>query len=68
MDILEIAANSGMQVILDGRIGREEYRSVYGSVQALQRFADALLASVLHDTKGIDRGTEIRPPPGGWSI
>jgi hypothetical protein len=65
MDILEIAANSGMQVILDGRIGREEYRSVYGSVQALQRFADALLASVLHGTRGIHRGTEISPPLGG---
>lgn len=43
MDILEIARHSGMQVILNGRIGREEYQSVYGSVQALQRFADALL-------------------------
>jgi hypothetical protein len=50
-----------MQVTLDGRIGREEYRSVYGSVQALQLFADALLASVLHDAKGISRGTETSP-------
>ena len=46
MDILKIAAESGMQVILDGRIGREEYRSVVGSVQALYRFADALRTSV----------------------
>ncbi|RKE39190.1 hypothetical protein B0G76_5586 [Paraburkholderia sp. BL23I1N1] len=43
VDILEIARHSGMQVILNGRIGVEEYQSVYGSVQALQRFADALL-------------------------
>jgi hypothetical protein len=43
VDILEIARHSGMQVILNGRIGLEEYQSVYGSVQALQRFADALL-------------------------
>lgn len=46
MDILEIARNSGMQVILNGRIGREEYQSVYGSIQALQQFADAVGASV----------------------
>jgi hypothetical protein len=65
MDILEIAANSGMQITLDGRIGREEYRSVYGSVQALQLFADALLASVLHDAKGISRGTETSPTFSG---
>lgn len=45
MDILKIAANSGMQVTLDGRIGRQEYRSVVGSLQALQRFADNLIAS-----------------------
>lgn len=46
MDILKIAADSGMQVILDGRIGREEYRSVVGSLQALHRFADALCSAV----------------------
>jgi hypothetical protein len=42
VDILKIATDSGMQVMLDGSIGREEFRSVVGSVQALQRFADAL--------------------------
>ncbi|WP_313065597.1 hypothetical protein [Paraburkholderia sp. LEh10] len=31
-----------MLVVLDGRIGREEYKSVYGSLQALQRFADGV--------------------------
>jgi hypothetical protein len=43
MDILKIAIQSGLLITLDGRIGRQEYRSVYGSIQALQRFADALL-------------------------
>jgi methyl coenzyme M reductase gamma subunit len=42
MDIERIASDSGMQVVLDGRIGREEYKSVYGSLQALQRFADSI--------------------------
>ena len=58
MDILKIAMDSGLQVILDGRIGREEYRSVVGSVQALQRFADALRMSVAHEAQIIDARLE----------
>jgi hypothetical protein len=46
MDILEMARNSGMLVMLDARIGREEYHSVSGSLRALQRFADALRESL----------------------
>jgi hypothetical protein len=42
MDIIDMARASGMTVILDGRIGREEYQSVCGSLSALQRFADAV--------------------------
>jgi hypothetical protein len=62
MDILKIAEHSGMQVILNGRIGREEYRSVHGSIQALQRFADALLASVVSETEDVRRGVEMSRP------
>lgn len=42
MDIIDMARASGLTVILDGRIGREEYQSVCGSVTALQRFAESL--------------------------
>ena len=42
MDIIDMARASGMAVLLDGRIGREEYQSVCGSLRALQRFADAV--------------------------
>jgi hypothetical protein len=42
MNIVDIARASGLAVILDGRIGREEYQSVCGSVSALQRFAEAV--------------------------
>jgi len=42
MDIIDMARASGMTVILDGKIGREEYRSVCGSLSALQRFAEAV--------------------------
>ncbi|MEA3120445.1 MAG: hypothetical protein QOI13_3715 [Paraburkholderia sp.] len=50
MDIVKLAKDAGMLVVLDGRIGREEYRSVYGSMQALQRFAEALRASLADET------------------
>ncbi|MCO4878285.1 hypothetical protein VOI32_03355 [Paraburkholderia caribensis] len=43
MDILKIAENSGLLVTLDGKIGRQEYQSVYGSITALSRFANAIL-------------------------
>ncbi|MFM0045414.1 hypothetical protein PQQ99_04590 [Paraburkholderia sediminicola] len=42
MDIIGMARASGMAVILDGRIGREQYQSVCGSLSALQRFAEAV--------------------------
>lgn len=42
MDIIDMARASGMAVLLDGKIGREEYQSVCGSLWALQRFADAV--------------------------
>jgi hypothetical protein len=43
MDILKLAKDSGMQVVLDARIGNAEYHSVHGSVAALVKFARALI-------------------------
>lgn len=43
MNILELAEDAGMLVVLDGRIGRTEYhRSVHGTLDAFQRFVHAL--------------------------
>ncbi|SOE98809.1 hypothetical protein SAMN05446635_6791 [Burkholderia sp. OK233] len=42
MNILELAADAGMLVVLDGRIGHTEYRSVHGTLDAFQRFVHAL--------------------------
>lgn len=39
--LTDAARAAGLTVILSGRIGREEYHSVSGSMPALQRFADA---------------------------
>ncbi|TDN62599.1 hypothetical protein [Paraburkholderia sp. BL10I2N1] len=49
MNVIELARESGMAVILDGRIGREEYQSVCCSLSALQRFADALCAATVKE-------------------
>jgi hypothetical protein len=46
MNLLELAAASGLQVTLDARIGMQEYKSVYGSLEALSRFADAVLGAI----------------------
>jgi hypothetical protein len=40
MDIVDIARKAGMTIVLDAKIGREEYRTVHGSVTALARFAE----------------------------
>lgn len=39
INVLEVARQSGLAVLLDGRIGRQEYTSVSGSTDALLRFA-----------------------------
>jgi hypothetical protein len=45
MDIVEIARKSGMTIVLDAKIGRQEYQTVHGSLPALQRFAELVCAS-----------------------
>ncbi|RDU94663.1 hypothetical protein DWV00_32680 [Trinickia dinghuensis] len=58
MDIIELAREAGLQVLLDARIGTVTYHSVAGSLTALQRFADAVEAATrerpprLHDVVG----------------
>jgi hypothetical protein len=46
MDILDMARKSGMTVVLDAKIGRQEYHTVYGSVTALEHFAELVAASL----------------------
>lgn len=57
MDIIELAREAGLQVLLDARIGSLTYHSVCGSLTALQRFADAVEA----DTR--ERAPRPRDPP-----
>ncbi|MFP3562983.1 hypothetical protein [Paraburkholderia sp. SIMBA_030] len=58
MNILELAADAGMLVVLDGRIGRTEYRSVHGTLDAFQRFVHALESALANSPIGlsVERG------------
>ena len=58
MNILEMARDSGFAVLLDGRIGHDEYTSVSGTKEALERFADAVRMTVLRER---NRRTRFRP-------
>ncbi|MEX3959570.1 hypothetical protein B0G57_13027 [Trinickia symbiotica] len=50
MNILELATQSGLQVLLDARIGSQTYHSISGSISALQRFADSIKAATLAES------------------
>ncbi|WP_206997620.1 hypothetical protein [Trinickia mobilis] len=54
MNILKLAGDAGMLVVLDGKIGRTEYRSVHGTLDAFQRFVQAL-ESALANADGSDK-------------
>lgn len=58
MNLLQIARESGMAVILDGRIGREEYQSVCGSLAALERFANAIRIATASENRQRSLGPE----------
>ena len=51
MNVLELARESGLAVLLDGRIGCQEYKSVSGSMDALLRFAVVVRMASLRERK-----------------
>jgi hypothetical protein len=51
MNILKLAGDAGMLVVLDGRIGCTEYRSVHGTLDAFQRFVQALESALTNANK-----------------
>jgi hypothetical protein len=53
MDILKIALDVGMQVGINDYADQNEARSVTGSLQTLQRFADALHATVKRESRSV---------------
>ncbi|SFU26747.1 hypothetical protein SAMN05192563_106814 [Paraburkholderia aspalathi] len=51
MDMVKIARESGLAIVLDGKIGREEYTSVSGSMTALLRFGEAVRSASLRECR-----------------
>ncbi|CAG9193997.1 hypothetical protein BCAR13_110082 [Paraburkholderia caribensis] len=43
--LIKLARDAGLTVVLDGTIGTQHYHSVTGSIDALERFADACMKS-----------------------
>lgn len=60
MDVLELARDSGLTVLLDGKIGRQEYTGVSGSFDALQLFAQTIRAASLDEFRR-SRRSSARP-------
>jgi hypothetical protein len=56
MNIFELARDAGMLVVLDGRIGCTEYRSVHGTLDAFQRFVHAMELALVHIDESGDAG------------
>jgi hypothetical protein len=61
MDITAVARAAGLTVLLDGKIGREEYRSVSGSLPALKRFADLVLRTAQEETAQVRVANRAAP-------
>jgi hypothetical protein len=55
MDILDVARQAGMTVVLEARIGRQEYHSVHGSLAALQSFAERVRASTVEEAHALEQ-------------
>jgi hypothetical protein len=51
MNLMEMATEAGLQILLDARIGSLTYHSVSGPLPALQRFADAVKAATLAESR-----------------
>lgn len=46
-NLLKIAQDCGFSVVLEGRIGTQEYNSISGPVQALEKFAEIIRETTL---------------------
>ncbi len=69
MDIIKIARESGFVVLMDGRIGQEQYTSVCGTEEVLRSFAEAVRLAC--STKAVRcirfRPAQHTPGPGRWA-
>jgi hypothetical protein len=59
MDMLKIARESGLAIVLDAKIGSEEYTSVSGSTSALLRFGEAVRSASLRVHRRFRRSSSL---------
>jgi hypothetical protein len=59
MNVLELARKSGLAILLDGRIGCQDYTSVSGSMDALLRFAAVVRMASLRERNRCPRRVSI---------
>lgn len=59
MNLLELAREAGLAVLLDGRIGSQDYTSVSGSLDALLRFAAVVRMASLRERKRCRRSVSV---------
>jgi hypothetical protein len=68
MDVIKIARESGLVVLLEGRIGQDQYTSVCGTEEALKSFAGAVqLASSTKAVRSRFRPALHTPGLGRWA-
>lgn len=48
-NLLKLAQDCGFSVVLEGRIGTQEYNGVSGPVQALEKFAEVIRETTLQE-------------------
>jgi hypothetical protein len=51
MNFMQLARQAGLALLLDGRIGQQQYMSVSGSIEALSRFARAVGAASIAESQ-----------------
>ncbi|MFM0627891.1 hypothetical protein [Paraburkholderia xenovorans] len=62
MDVLRVAQEAGLAVLLEARIGQQEYSSVSGSKDALLRFAEAIRVAMVEEL-GLRPRSRLRALP-----
>jgi hypothetical protein len=68
MDVLKIAREAGLAVLLDGKIGQQDYNSISGTKDSLQAFVEAIRNAMTREN-GLRARLRLRTlssPPSRW--
>jgi len=68
MDVLKLAREAGLAVLLDGRIGQQDYNSISGTKDSLRTFVEAIRIAMTREN-GLRARLRLRTlpsPPSRW--